>query len=91
MTEDFDKLKAQKDALIAKKNAPIRDALSGLMKAYERIVRSNAGLSPDALEKMEPWRCGEYIAAENALKSIDAAPMDFAAVDLDPPPGSSRK
>lgn len=83
MNEDFDKLKEQKAAIIRRQNAPIRATVADLMAAYERIVRSNAGLSAHALERHKPWRCAEYVAAENALKALD--------VESDPPPGASKK
>lgn len=41
-------------------------ALTDLMAAYERIVRSWC-LSPDELDK-KPWECWEYVAARDALK-----------------------
>jgi hypothetical protein len=45
---------------------PLAQPLRDLMAAYERRVRSDC--APEWLHK-EPWRCLEYIAAEQALQS----------------------
>ena len=42
----------------------VETALRGLMAAYERRIRSNC-TTPDEIAK-EPWRCAEYVAAEQA-------------------------
>ncbi len=48
----------------------MEQALRDLMMAFERRIRSEC--TPEQLQQ-EPWRCWEYIAAENALASLSAA------------------
>jgi hypothetical protein len=57
------------------------DALLELMAAYERKVRS-ACATPEEIAK-EPWRCSEYIKAENALRGKPVPIVNIPAATKD--------
>ena len=48
------------------KISKLKNALRGMMIAYERRIRSECKSAEDLAK--EPWRCAEYVAAEQALK-----------------------
>lgn len=54
------------------REARLEHALRELMAAYERRVRSDC----DRLQaELQPWRCMEYVAAEQALASREASDL----------------
>lgn len=57
----------------------LEKALRAMMAAYERRVRSDCK-TPEDLAK-QPWRCSEYVAAEDLLDMLDTDPQAGATHD----------
>jgi hypothetical protein len=60
-----------------------RPVVTDLMAAYERRIRTDC--TPEQLAK-EPWRCMEYIGAENLLRDQPIAVVELTAQKASEPP-----
>ena len=54
-----------------------RPTITGLMEAYVRLNRSY--WTGDAIDRVQPWRCMEYIAAEDLLRNQPVAVVEITA------------
>ena len=54
-----------------------RPTITELMEAYVRLNRSY--WTGDAIDRVQPWRCMEYIAAEDLLRDQPVAVVDITA------------
>lgn len=56
-----------------------RPAIAELMEAYARLVRSHSGMGAMELADVQPWRCMEYIGAEELLRAQPVAIVEITA------------
>ena len=59
-----------------------RPTITGLMEAYVRLNRSY--WTGDAIDRVQPWRCMEYIAAEDLLRDQPVAVVEITAEEATP-------
>ena len=57
-----------------------RPVITELMEAYARLVRSHSGMGAMELAEVQPWRCMEYIGAEQLLRDQPVAVVEIPAV-----------
>jgi len=58
-----------------------RPVITELMEAYARLVRSHSGMGAMELAEVQPWRCMEYIGAEQLLRDQPVAVVEIPAVN----------
>lgn len=56
-----------------------RPVITELMEAYARLVRSHSGMGAMELAEVQPWRCMEYIGAEELLRAQPVAIVEITA------------
>jgi hypothetical protein len=66
-----------------------RPVITELMEAYARLVRSHSGMGAMELAEVQPWRCMEYIGAEELLRAQPVAIVEITTEKATAPPSST--